>query len=171
MLNQFTLIGRMAKSPLLQTTREGVSYTRFTLAVRRPFKNPSGTYDTDFIQLVSWNKLAETVADYCTKGSLISVSGRLQMRSIEFDNQKRLTIPDVIAENVTFLAMKKMSEQEQQVHIPPKPKEEHPPSQSVQTHGDSHPTENLQQKVPSASSSSSNIQPQSPVLAETIPSP
>ncbi|WP_416147201.1 single-stranded DNA-binding protein [Salipaludibacillus sp. HK11] len=121
MFNQFTLIGRMTKTPQLQTTREGSNYTRFTLAVRRPFKNQSGDYDTDFIQLVSWNKLAETVADFCTKGSLISVTGRLQMRSFDVDNQKRLTVPDAIAENVTFLQMKKMKDQEQRVHIPAKP--------------------------------------------------
>lgn len=121
MLNQFTLIGRMAKTPQLQTTREGVPYIRFTLAVRRTFKNQSGTYDTDFIQLVSWNKLAETVADYCTKGSLISVNGRIQMRSIETDNQKRLTVPDVIAETVTFLQLKRLENKDQSIHIPPKP--------------------------------------------------
>jgi single-strand DNA-binding protein len=121
MLNQFTLIGRMAKTPQLQTTREGVPYIRYTLAVRRTFKNQLGNYDTDFIQLVSWNKLAETVADYCTKGSLISVNGRIQMRSLETDNQKRLTIPDVIAETVTFLQLKRLENKNQDVHIPPKP--------------------------------------------------
>lgn len=121
MLNQFTLIGRMAKTPQLQTTREGVPYIRYTLAVRRTFKNQSGNYDTDFIQLVSWNKLAETVADYCTKGSLISVNGRIQMRSLETDGQKRITIPDVIAETVTFLQLKRVDNKEQNFHIPPNP--------------------------------------------------
>jgi len=145
MLNQFTLIGRIAKTPQLQTTREGVNYIRFTLAVRRTFKNQSGTYDTDFVQLVSWNKLAETVADYCTKGSLISVNGRIQMRSIETDNQKRLTVPDVIAETVTFLQLKKLDTKEQTIHIPPKPAN----SQEQTSHKDTH-------SQPSSSLSSSN---------------
>ncbi|MCR6112110.1 single-stranded DNA-binding protein [Bacillus sp. A301a_S52] len=110
MLNQFTLIGRIARQPSLQTTREGISFTRFTLAVRRPFKNQAGQYDTDFVQLISWNKVAERVADFCSKGSLVSVNGRIQMRSFELEEEKRLTVPDVVAENVTFLQMKKRSD-------------------------------------------------------------
>jgi single-strand DNA-binding protein len=123
MLNQFTLIGRVARDPQLQTTRDGISFTRFTLAVRRSFKNQQGQYDTDFIQLISWNKMAERVADYCTKGSLISVNGRLQMRTVEHEQQKRMTIPDIVAENVTFLQMKRADQQQSvnQVHIPPAP--------------------------------------------------
>ncbi|WP_078579156.1 single-stranded DNA-binding protein [Salipaludibacillus agaradhaerens] len=110
MLNQFTLIGRIARQPSLQTTREGISYTRFTLAVRRHFKNQAGQYDTDFVQLISWNKVAERIADFCSKGSLVSVNGRIQMRSFEVEKEKRLTVPDVVAENVTFLQMKKMTD-------------------------------------------------------------
>ncbi|WP_280769523.1 single-stranded DNA-binding protein [Salipaludibacillus daqingensis] len=140
MLNQFTLIGRMAKSPQLQTTKDGTNFIRFTLAVRRTFKNQAGNYDTDFIQLVAWNKLAETIADYCTKGSLISCNGRIQMRSFELDNQKRLTVPDVIAETVTFLLLKKIESHEQSVHIPQKPATSSEQPSHMNSHNETHPS-------------------------------
>ncbi|RKL68381.1 single-stranded DNA-binding protein [Salipaludibacillus neizhouensis] len=124
MLNQLTLIGRIAKDPKLQTTREGGSYTRFTLAVRRPFKNQSGNYDTDFIPCVTWGKLSETIVDYCTKGSLVSLNGRIHMRTQELENQKRITSPEIIADNVVFLHLKKAHQkQSQEVPIPSAPQE------------------------------------------------
>lgn len=124
MLNQLTLIGRIAKDPTLQTTRDGGSYTRFTLAVRRPFKNQSGNYDTDFIPCISWGKVSETIVDYCTKGSLISLNGRIHMRTQELENQKRVVLPEIIGENVIFLHLKKSTQhQNQQVPIPQGPQQ------------------------------------------------
>lgn len=124
MLNQLTLIGRIAKDSKLQTTRDGGSYTRFTLAVRRPFKNQSGNYDTDFIPCITWGKLSETIVDYCTKGSLISLSGRVHMRTQEFENQKRVTSPEIIGESVVFLHLKRAQQKQgQQVPIPSAPQE------------------------------------------------
>lgn len=106
-MNQFTLIGRVTKDPEIQTTRDGISYTRFTLAVRRPFKNSRGEYDTDFISMVSWKKLAERVADYCAKGSLVSVNGRIVMRALPQNGEQKITVPDMVAENVGFLHLKR----------------------------------------------------------------
>lgn len=130
MLNQFTLIGRITREPQLQTTRQGISYARFTLAVRKSYKKRTGNYDTDFIQLVSWSKVAENVADYCAKGSLISVRGRLQMRSFELKNHKRITVPDIVADEVIFLHIKKpdVSSSHQQPHIPQDPSTRQQPS-------------------------------------------
>ncbi|TVP87121.1 MAG: single-stranded DNA-binding protein [Alkalicoccus sp.] len=108
MLNQFIFIGRMAKNPQLITTQNGSSLTRFTLAVRRPYRNSSGSYDTDFVQIVSWNKLAERVADYCGTGSLVSVKGRVQMRQLLVGEDKQISVPDVVADQVTFLKLNKV---------------------------------------------------------------
>ncbi|PIB59491.1 single-stranded DNA-binding protein, partial [Pseudomonas sp. 2822-17] len=71
MLNQVMLIGRIAKDPVIHTTKEGTAVTRINLAVRRPYKNMDGNYDTDFVLCIAWKKLAETTADYCSKGSLV----------------------------------------------------------------------------------------------------
>ncbi len=110
MLNQFIFIGRMAKTPQLITTQNGSSLTRFTLAVRRPYRNSSGSYDTDFVQIVSWNKLAERVADYCGTGSLVSVKGRVQMRQLLVGEDKQISVPDVVADQVTFLKLNKVGD-------------------------------------------------------------
>jgi single-strand DNA-binding protein len=109
MLNQFIFIGRIAKTPQLITTQNGSSLTRFTLAVRRPYRNTNGNYDTDFVQIVSWNKLAERVADYCGTGSLVSVKGRVQMRQLLVNEDKQIWVPDVVADHVTFLKLNKIS--------------------------------------------------------------
>lgn len=113
MLNQFIFIGRVAKNPQLITTQNGSSLTRFTLAVRRSFRNSKGNYDTDFIQIVCWNKLADRVADYCGTGSMLSVKGRIQMRQMVLSDEKQILIPDVIADTVTFLKLNRVTQEEE----------------------------------------------------------
>ncbi|NJP37096.1 single-stranded DNA-binding protein [Alkalicoccus luteus] len=108
MLNQFIFIGRVAKTPHHTTTANGASLTRFTLAVRRSFRNSKGSYDTDFVQIACWNKLADRVADYCGTGSLLSVKGRIQMRQLVVNDEKQVWVPDVIADTVTFLKLNKL---------------------------------------------------------------
>lgn len=109
MLNQFIFIGRVAKNPQLITTQNGSSLTRFTLAVRRSFRNSKGNYDTDFVQIVCWNKLADRVADYCGTGSMLSVKGRIQMRQMVISDEKQIWVPDVIADTVTFLKLNRVT--------------------------------------------------------------
>lgn len=112
MLNQFIFVGRVAKNPHIVTTQNGSSLTRFTLAVRRSFRNSKGNYDTDFIQIVCWNKLADRVADYCGTGSMLSVKGRIQMRQLIISEEKQITVPDVIADTVTFLKLNRVTNDE-----------------------------------------------------------
>lgn len=77
-----------------------------TLAVVRPFKSQdTGEYETDFIPVVLWRGIAESVVEYCKKGSIIGVKGRLMMKFIEVDNKKYKTI-EVIGERVTFINLK-----------------------------------------------------------------
>ncbi|SDZ33939.1 single-strand DNA-binding protein [Evansella caseinilytica] len=107
MLNQVMLIGRVVKDPVVNTTKEGTAITRISLAVRRPFKNAQGNYDTDFITCTAWKKLAETSGDYCTKGSLVCISGRVYVRSYDISENKRVSTTEIIAENITFLQLKR----------------------------------------------------------------
>lgn len=103
MLNKVILIGRLTADPELRYTTNGTAVAGFTLAVDRPFTNQQGQREADFIRIVTWQKLAETCANYLGKGRLIAVEGRLQIRSYEAaDGQKRQTA-EVVAENVRFL--------------------------------------------------------------------
>lgn len=103
MLNQVILVGRLTKNPELRYTPEGKPVSNVTVALTRNFKNASGEYDTDFVHCALWNKIAENTAMYCRKGSVIGITGRIQTRSYENADGKRIFITEVIAEAVKFL--------------------------------------------------------------------
>jgi len=110
-MNKVILIGRLARDPEMRTTGSGISVTRFTIAVSRPF-NPQagGQPQTDFINCVAWRRQAENIAKYCTKGSQVAVDGRIQTGSYDgTDGQKRYTT-DIVADNVTFLGSRANSD-------------------------------------------------------------
>jgi single-strand DNA-binding protein len=103
-LNRVVLIGRLTKDPELKHTPTGVATTSFTLAVDRPFKSGDGNQDVDFIPIVLWRQLAETVANYVRKGKLVAIEGRIQIRNYENNEGKRVYITEIIADNVRFLS-------------------------------------------------------------------
>ncbi len=107
MINTCTLVGRITKDLSLNATQSGNKYCQFTLAVNR-----RGTDDTDFINCVAWNKSAENLCQYMSKGSLIGIVGRIQTRSYENKQGQRIYITEVVADSVTFLE-KKQSESKQ----------------------------------------------------------
>lgn len=105
-MNKVILIGRLARDPEMRTTSSGISMTRFTIAVSRPFNTPDGNSQTDFISCITWRRQAENVAKYCSKGSQVAVEGRIQVGSYDAqDGTKRYTT-DVVCDNVTFLGSK-----------------------------------------------------------------
>ncbi|MGF7088102.1 single-strand DNA-binding protein [Kroppenstedtia sanguinis] len=103
MLNRVVLIGRLTRDPELRYTPGGVAVTSFNLAVNRRFTNQQGEREADFIDIVAWRQLAETVANYMKKGRLVAVEGRLQIRSYENQEGRRIKVAEVVAENVQFL--------------------------------------------------------------------
>lgn len=107
MLNQSILVGRIVKDPEIKETENGTKVTNITLAVQRSYKNVEGEYDTDFISCVLWKGIAETTAEYCKKGDLIGVRGRLQNRSIAYNDDSKFSAVEVVAERITFLSSKK----------------------------------------------------------------
>lgn len=109
MINQLVVIGRLTKDPELKKTDSGKTIANVTLAVPRSYKNVNGEYDTDFIDCILWSGVAETTTEYCKKGDLVGVRGRIQTRSYEKDEQKKF-VTEVIAEKVTFLSSKKADE-------------------------------------------------------------
>lgn len=109
MLNQIVLVGRLVSNPELRETESGNKVTNIVLAVPRNFKNINGEYDTDFISCVLWKGIAENTVQYCKKGDLIGVKGRIQTRDYEKENEKRKVV-ELVAEKITFLTSAKEKE-------------------------------------------------------------
>ena len=103
MLNHITIMGRLTRDPELRRTGSGIAVASFTLAVDRDFSpKDGGERETDFIDCVAWRQTGEFVSKYFTKGRMIVVSGRLQIRSwTDKDGNKRRTA-EVVADNCYF---------------------------------------------------------------------
>ena len=103
MLNHITIMGRLTRDPELRRTGSGVAVASFSLAVDRDFgKNENGEKETDFIDCVAWRNTAEYISKYATKGRMVVVSGRLQVRSwTDKEGNKRRTA-EVVADNLYF---------------------------------------------------------------------
>lgn len=102
MLNHIVLIGRLVRDPEMRYTGNGTPVSNFTLAVERNYTNQQGERDVDFINIVTWRKLAETCAHHLGKGRLVAVEGSLQIRKSE-NNGRTYVNPEVIANTVRFL--------------------------------------------------------------------
>ena len=105
MINKVVLVGRLTKDPVLRKTANGVSVTSFTVACTRRFKQ-DGQPEADFINTVAWNKTADSVSQYTHKGSLVGVEGRIQTRSFDDKDGKRVYVTEVVADSVQFLESK-----------------------------------------------------------------
>jgi single-strand DNA-binding protein len=108
MLNQIVIMGRLTRDPELRRTGSGIAVASFSVAVDRDWPNKeTGEKETDFIDCVAWRQTGEFVSKYFSKGSMIVVSGRLQIRPwVDKDGNKRKTA-EIVAENVYFGEPKK----------------------------------------------------------------
>lgn len=104
MNNQVFMIGRLTKDPELKKTETGKNATKITLAVPRSYKNVNGEYETDFFDCWLWSGVAESTTEYCKKGDLVGLKGRLQTRKYETEDEKVRQVTEVIGEKVTFLS-------------------------------------------------------------------
>ena len=102
MLNKIFIMGRLTRDPELRRTQNGTAVTSFTLAVDRDFKNADGTKDTDFIDVVAWRNTAEFVSKYFSKGRMIVVDGRLEMRDWTDKEGNKRTSAEVVVANAYF---------------------------------------------------------------------
>ncbi len=106
MLNQIILVGRLVQDPEIKELGENkVSY--ITLAVSRSYKNSDGIYETDFITCKVGYPMCDSVKEYCKKGDILGVKGRVQTKQEEGKN-----IIEIVAEKVTFLSNRKETEEE-----------------------------------------------------------
>ena len=106
MLNQVVLVGRLVKDVEVRTGENDFKYSFITLAIPRSYKNHDGIYETDFVECVLWNSVASNTAEYCKKGDIVGIKGRIESRIIEENNINK-TVTQIIAEKVTFLSNKK----------------------------------------------------------------
>lgn len=111
MMNKIILIGRMTKNAEVRYTQSNKAVAQFSLAVNR-----LGNKETDFINIIAWDKLGEIVQKYTHKGSLIAVEGRLQTRTYEDNNSNRKYITEVVANNINLLEPKNKELQEERIN-------------------------------------------------------
>ena len=123
MLNQVVIVGRITKTPELRVTENGKKTATVTLAVPRNYKNPSGEYDTDFIDCTLWTNVAENTTEYCQTGDMVGIKGHLQTRFIQNEDGNKNKKTEIVAEKVTFLAQAPKNKEDK--------KEENPKSEKT----------------------------------------
>ncbi len=109
MLNKAILMGRLTRDPEVRTTTSGVSVARFSLAIDRRFQRQGEERQTDFINVVCFNRTADFVRQYFVKGQMMCVVGSIQTRSWDGQDGKKNYATEVIAEEVSFCGSKKES--------------------------------------------------------------
>lgn len=103
MYNHVCEVGRLTKDPVLKSTQEGTSVSSFTIAVNRDYSNNDGEKKADFLPVVAWKKTAENCCKYLKKGSLVLVDGRLQSRSYQGNDGKKVYVIEIVADSVKFM--------------------------------------------------------------------
>ena len=101
-INNVTLVGNMTRDPELRRTATGKAVTTFTLALNR-IKSSSDGQQADYISCVVWGKIAESTAQYCSKGSKVGVVGHLQSKSYDNAQGQRVYVTEVVCEQVDFI--------------------------------------------------------------------
>lgn len=117
MINNVTLVGRLTRDPELKYTASGNATATFSLAVNRNFTNQSGEREADFINCVIWQKPAEALANYASKGTLLGVTGRIQTRNYENQQGQRVYVTEVVVKDFQLLE-KKSSESQSNYNEP-----------------------------------------------------
>lgn len=113
MMNQVFLVGRLVREPEVKVLENGKEVSNICLAVQRAFKNENNEYETDFFDCTLWGNVAKSTKEYCNKGDVIGVKGRLGTSSYEDkDTGKTIFKIDIVADRVTFLNSKSKNEVE-----------------------------------------------------------
>ena len=106
MVNSVMLVGRLAQDIEVKKLDSGKEVTKVALAVPRSFKNPDGIYETDFFDCVLWEGLAKNASEYCKKGDVVGVRGRLKTSNYETESGEKRKATQIIADKLTFLSSK-----------------------------------------------------------------
>lgn len=104
MINRVIIVGRMVRDPELKRTGKGNAITNFTLALDN---YRGGEKSTDFIPVTAFSKMAENIAQYCSKGSLVGVDGKIHSYTYQNKEGKNVSSINVTAEDVRFMDSRK----------------------------------------------------------------
>lgn len=107
MINRVVLTGRLTRDPELRTTGSGISVATFTLAVDRQYTNARGEREADFISCVIWRKSAQNFTKFTSKGSLVGIDGRVQTRTYDDKDGKKVYVTEVVVDDFSLLDSKK----------------------------------------------------------------
>lgn len=103
MINNVVLVGRIVREPELRYTPQNTAVSTFTLAINRCFKNAQGEREADFINCVIWRQPAENLANWAKKGTLVGITGSIQVRNYENKEGQRVYVTEVLADNFQML--------------------------------------------------------------------
>lgn len=112
MMNRAVLVGRIVRDPELRKTTSGMSVVSFTLAIDNRVRQ-GAERTTSFIPVTAWNQTADNIAKYVHKGMLLGVDGRLNQRSYTNNENRKVSVVEVIADTVTFLEKRQDSGNDQ----------------------------------------------------------
>lgn len=107
------MVGRLVKTPEVIEKENNKKVSYITVAVPRSFKDVNGEYQTDFINVVLFDQVAKNTSEYCKKGSIVGIKGRLQSNVVESEDKDTKYYMDVVAEKVTFLSSKSEDDKEE----------------------------------------------------------
>ena len=114
MLNVISLMGRLTKDPECRTTPSGISVASWYLAVDRDYKGQDGKRPTDFFTCIAWRGTADLAKQYLSKGRLITVTGRMEMRDYQDKNGNARRAYEVIVQGFYFGDSAKTQQGQQQ---------------------------------------------------------
>lgn len=103
MINNVVLVGRIVRDPELRYTPQNTAVATFTLAVNRRFKNAQGEREADFINCIIWRQPAENLANWAKKGTLVGITGSIQVRNYENKEGQHVYVTEVLADNFQML--------------------------------------------------------------------
>ncbi|MDR0855401.1 MAG: single-stranded DNA-binding protein [Christensenellaceae bacterium] len=107
-MNSVVLIGNLGRDPeMIYVGENKIPMTKFTLAVSRQFKDASGNSETDWFTIITWRQLAENVAKWLKKGRKVGIRGSLQTRTYDRQDGVRVTVTEIVADEVEFLTSSK----------------------------------------------------------------
>ena len=127
-MNKIILIGNLTRDPESNVTQSGANFTRFTIAVNRPFTNAAGDRLADYFDVICWRQLAEKCSKYLFKGSKVGIVGSVQRRQYEDRDGIKRTSFDVVADEVEFLTPKTNTPRDSSSGNGYMPEEPHPVS-------------------------------------------
>ncbi len=114
-LNKVMIIGHLGRDPEMRYTPSGRPVTTFSVATNRSWTTTDGERrtDTEWFNVVAWNKLAEICNQYLSKGQQVYIEGRLQTRRWEDSNGTRHTSVEIVANEMIMLGERRGSEEEE----------------------------------------------------------